>query len=789
MTSILEQHQFCPHSGQPITTKPAWQNIQIGSDYTMSFGIIGENILLTIPKGNIRTVQFDLAIEARKNVLRDHFGTSDPVIVEIRDFRDIHGIPSHETRTLFRKSFTRHCNQKGLFVLNASWIIQAVFVAGLRLQEPPFPVTLNHSYATAIAGAIDLFNEKAQSPQTKWHTQTSSVQVTHEIRAHSIIFTQANGQLTQGDIPSILGEYEKLLQSPELAPGAIFRIADYTNATKSDWKGRLLLIQGLNKLHTTYNHTPLAMAIYGLNKNLRTAMKLAGKILDYPIFFATDKTEAFAYIHKLQQHHSTEQFPTEEHSAEVEDILRFIATIIWDDSMDIDQEQEDIHNQPLTPISEALLVVKQDVSQLLQEAKDQTEEIATKNSQLKAEIKRRKVIEGRLIATMKQVEAANQAKGAFLATMSHEIRTPMNGILGMLHLLKNTDLSEEQRKYINISSNSAASLLKLINNILDFSKVDQSQLQMEKIPFDLNELCTSCCHLFYTDLQEKPIELQCRIDPNLTQYIIGDPGKLRQIIINLLSNAIKFTPSGIITLQATIQTQTPEHISIQFTVRDTGIGIAPDKINSIFNTFSQAEPSTTRQYGGTGLGLSISRKICQFMDGDLQATSTINEGTTFSFTLPFGLGEPLLKPAPVPKTEQRLRPSQQDTDILIVEDEPINQLFIETLLDQFGYQHDHAKNGLQAIEALEKKHYPILLMDCQMPVMDGYEATARIRTMSFDKEAPIIIALTAHAMEGDRKHCLECGMDEYISKPIEPAILLKTLEKYQPTRSSHHEPT
>lgn len=776
ITPVLGTHQTCPHSGLTITTKPAWQDIPVGSHYTMSYGIIGENILFSVPKGNLRTVHITQATQARDQVLLEHFGTPDPVITEIKDFSQAHGVPSHTTRTLFRQSVTSQKHQKGLFIINASWIIQAVFIAGIRLHKIPFPLNISATYGTALSGALDLLSNKMQTSTTKWLSQTPSVKVSHTIINHSIVFTRGDGKLVQEDIPTLLADYEKLLQSDELSPGPIYRIADYTQTTAGDWKGRLLLIQGLNKLHTRHKRTPVAMAVFGLKPALQSAMQLAGKLLKYPIYFAADETDAFAYVYKKQQGETITAATLPKNPEEVEDILRFISTIIWDDSEEI--SQPDLSQKPLAPISEALLVVKQDVRDLLLEAQKQTEEIAKKNKQLEAEIKRRTAIEARLTTAIDQAKAATKAKGEFLATMSHEIRTPMNGILGMLHLLENTPLNDEQRGYLQISGDSASSLLKLINDILDFSKVDQGQLQMEVTPFDLQELCRACCTLFNKDIQDKALNIHCILDPRIRQYVIGDPGKLRQILINLLSNAIKFTATGSITLQVDILKQTTELATIKFAVTDTGIGIDPEKTSSIFEAFSQADSSTTRQYGGTGLGLSISHKICSFMEGKLEVTSTPNRGSTFFFSLPFGLGQPIADKTAIPASQTPPTPPRKDIQILIVEDEPVNQFFVESLLDQFGYRHDHAANGREALKAVQNKLYQIVLMDCQMPEMDGYEATAKIRAIPFESTPPIIIALTAHAVEGERDRCLECGMDEYIAKPIVPSLLLETIEKY-----------
>ncbi len=744
----------------------------------MSYGIIGENTLFTRPCGNIRTVQMELTVKARDRVLLEHFGHKDPVITEIRDFSNVHGIPSHQTRSLFRQAFTSQTNQKGLFVINTSWIVKAVFLAGLRLHNMPFPLILSSSYAAAISGALDLLNNKIQTSKSEWRTKTGAIEVVHKIINNSIIFTEAKGQLEQKDISELLKTYETLLRSGELAPGPIFRIANYTNITKSEWKSRFSLLKGLNQLHDTLNLHPSAMAVYGLTPRQGNAMQLASRITKYPVFIANNEEQAFSYVYKQIQGLDLATAETEKQPQEIEDILRFISTIIWDDPEEIIPTYFD--NQTLAPISEALLVVKQDVSDLLHEARAKTEEIAKKNRQLKAEIRHRKKIEQQLTEAIEQAEAATRTKGDFLATMSHEIRTPMNGILGMIHLLENTDLTAKQRSYLNISNNSATSLLKLINDILDFSKVDQGQLQMEVIPFDLAELCTTCCNLLRKNIQTSPLQLHCTLDPDLLNYTIGDPGKLRQILMNLLNNAIKFTPSGSITLRTKVHNQTPQLAAITFSVKDTGIGIDPEKINSIFDIFSQADSSTTRQYGGTGLGLSISRKICEFMEGELKVQSVLGEGTTFSFTLPFGLGHRLPKRGRTRAKPSPRHPLQHDIRILVVEDEPVNQLFVETLLDQFGYQHEHAKNGVHALEILKNKSFHIILMDCQMPIMDGYETTAKIRSMPLQNITPIIIALTAHAMDGDRERCIECGMDDYLAKPIIPSLLLETIEKHLP---------
>jgi PAS domain S-box-containing protein len=380
-------------------------------------------------------------------------------------------------------------------------------------------------------------------------------------------------------------------------------------------------------------------------------------------------------------------------------------------------------------------------------------------------------------------EAATQAKSAFLATMSHEVRTPMNAIIGMSGLLLRTDLDAEQHDSAEVIRTSSEALLTIINDILDFSKVEAGQLELELAPFDFRACVDGVLALIGSLASSKGLDLVLEIDESVPQAIVGDVGRLRQILLNMLNNAVKFTDEGGISLTATTsEARDGEQIELHVVVRDTGIGIPPDRIDRLFQSFSQADVSISRRYGGTGLGLAISKRLAELMGGTMWAESEgiSGRGSAVHLTVLTRAAAETAPAADVPPepTVSELDPAQalrHPLRILLVEDNAVNLKLALRVLSLMGYQADVAGNGIEAIEAVERQEYDLVLMDVQMPEMDGLEATRRIRARS--RGGPRIVAMTANVMDGDREACLEAGMDDYVGNPIRVDELVAALDK------------
>lgn len=429
-------------------------------------------------------------------------------------------------------------------------------------------------------------------------------------------------------------------------------------------------------------------------------------------------------------------------------------------------------DQQLPDVNQAASATCDEADEQLRLANRRLEEIA-------GELRRKN--EELLLALAAAREAA-ETRTRFLAAISHEIRTPMTGVLGMAELLLCTPLNPEQRHYAETIKEAAESLLRIVNDILDFAKIEAGRLELESVLFDLRLTLRAVTTVLLPQAHAKGVKVHTELAPEVPRWVVGDPGRLRQVLINVAGNAVKFTERGWVRISAELAASDGDRCTVRFRVDDTGIGIAEDQLERIFDEFTQADASTTRRFGGTGLGLSIARRLVEMMGGEIGCTSKLGQGSSFWFTVPLVRGSEPLEVAP-DGPMLFLSGAWRRRRVLVVEDNPVNRTIAVRLLAREGCEVDAVESGREAVEACQGCEYDLVLMDVHMPDMDGYEATRRIRAQEPAGRHTPVVAVTASSMQGDRERCLEAGMDDFVSKPFSAEVLRRLLERWAPARA------
>jgi signal transduction histidine kinase/CheY-like chemotaxis protein len=421
------------------------------------------------------------------------------------------------------------------------------------------------------------------------------------------------------------------------------------------------------------------------------------------------------------------------------------------------------------PAADELGVLAGSLNSMLDEIAQRDLERAEDRRKLEQQVAERNRVNAELLYAIDKAEEASRLKGQFLANMSHEIRTPMNGILGFTQLCLGTDLTEDQRDYLDTVERSAEGLMQLLNDILDVSKIEAGKMEIEREPFSMRTCVERSARTMLASAQQKGLELTWEVDPQIPDALVGDENRIRQVLLNLIGNAIKFTDQGWVRVSVAMQPAPDASLVAHFSVCDSGPGIPEDKRKVIFEPFRQADGSTTRRFGGTGLGLTISTGLVDIMGGRIWVEGEVGHGSTFHFTAPFTLGKLALPQRPLTPAATECAP----LCILVAEDNVVSQRLVTALLKERGHSVTLAANGSIVLDLVEQRDFDLILMDIQMPELDGLQATAEIRRREGQsgKRTPIV-AMTAHAMAGDRERCLDAGMDGYIAKPIHPGELM-----------------